>query len=164
MEARSSLVPIFILVLFILIVVGSCATNRMASTQQKPTIEDLIGTWVNEEMAWDKIDIKNDGTWLWYRYLTTENPVADTLILTDSWIGKDGIKYFKIHSIEWRGEVGEHAFIFMRLNELGSVIDWNVYHAPILEGKDYDAPDKYPTEINLQPSTGIIYKIYYRQE
>jgi len=164
MKVRTPLVSIIIFVLSIIIVVGSCATNRRASTQEKPTIDDLIGTWINEEMAWDKIVIKNDGTWLWYRYLTTEYPIADTLILTDSWIGKDGIKYFKIHSIERHGDVGIHAFIFMRLNETGTVIDWNVYHASTLEGKDYDAPDKYPTEIILKPSGGIIYKIYYRQE
>ena len=161
MKTRT-LVSILVLVLAVMIAFGICSTCKKTSTQENPTIMDIVGTWVNEEMTWDKIEIKPDGTTLWYINLADEHPEDETFILKDSWVGRDGYKYFKIHAIELFGEVGKHAFLFMRLNESETVLDWNAVIESSMKEISYDAPDKYPTEINpLGPS---VYRIYYRQE
>ncbi len=155
-----TLVSILILVLAVLIIAGSCATHKNVYAQEKPSVEDIAGTWVNTDMKTDKFIMKTDGTWVDYQYLTVDKPsYTGTFTIDDSWVDKKENKYFKIHSIMEEG-LGVHSFHVWKLNESGTTLEINSHTDHFYREGD---TKKYPAGINPHP-TDSYYRIYYRQE
>ena len=87
-----------ILILAVLGFVGNSITPKKAYAQEKPTIDDIVGTWVNEEMFWDKWIFNSDMTWEDYTYLDQKLPDGSgTFTIKDSWIDENGNKFFQVH-------------------------------------------------------------------
>ena len=144
----------------VLFIAESCATGKKIYAQEKPTIEDLAGTWVNTEMVFDKGVIKNDGTSEYYKYLTVDIPYpVFTYTIEDSWVDKKGNKFFKVFKIEVPGPI--HFFELVRINESGTVLEVNIIMDSLYKIGD-DISKKFPSEINPR-SFEDSYYIYYRQ-
>ena len=164
MKTRKLILSV-ILILAVLGFVGNSTTPKNAYAQEKPTIEDLVGTWVNEKSIQHvKWIIKPDGNVERYKYIDSKWPTHPfkILIIKDSWVDKDGNKYLKALCREVVGgePIGCYWFSLWRTNELGTVLEWNAIED--FEPRLDDVPEKYPTEIDPN-SYDFIYRIYYRQ-
>ena len=154
-----------VLIMAVLLIAGSYSTGKKAYAQDIPSIEDIVGTYVNEEMPREKVVIKSDGTFLHYIHITDPFP-SDTnnIIIKDSRVDKNGNKYYKnyitvyvLERLTW------HHFDLMRLNESGTVLEFNRKDSLEFNKSEYqDVPEVYPTEIDPN-SLDFYYRIYYRQ-
>ena len=154
-----------ILTLAVLGFVGNYITPKKAYAQEKPSIEDLVGTWINEEMTIEKIVIKSDGTFLRYMYADAKFPNHTNMItIKDSWVDEKGNKYYKIYAPGYKLErLDSHHFDLMRINESGTVLEMNRRDSLEFYKSEYqDVPEAYPTEIDPN-SYDFLYYIYYRQ-
>ena len=153
-----------ILILVVLGFVGNSITTKKAYAQEKPTIKDLVGTWINEEMMWDKLVVEPDGAWFYYKRTTDKFPRYEGMItFRDSWIDENGNKYIKTHTLGYVFEEPRfHFFDLNRLNKAGTVWEFNSYEDFEYRSEKDDVPEKYPTEIDPHP-TDSVYRIYYRQ-
>ena len=90
--------------------------------------------------------------------------MLEPFIIKDSWGDSNGNKYYKIHVIIWiKEEYGWRYFVLMRLNESGTVLEWNHHHRDVIRSEEEDdVPENYPTEIGPD-IFGSVYRIYYRQ-
>jgi hypothetical protein len=143
--------------------IGSCETTKRAHVAKE---EELYGTWVNEEMDFEKMVIQPDGTLLIYQY-SDINPNLPTFTfmntIKESWVDKNGKKYFKIHSLQYFLEEPRlHCFVLFRINESGTVLEVNYTQDYEYRSEEDDVPEKYPAEINPN-SLDFSYWIYYRQ-
>ncbi len=69
----------------VLIIAGSYTIGKNAYAQEKPSIEDIAGNWVNTEITMDKLIYETDGTWIHYMYLIVDLPTfGGTFIIEDS--------------------------------------------------------------------------------
>ncbi|UCB46444.1 MAG: M56 family metallopeptidase, partial [Spirochaetota bacterium] len=152
---------VVILVSAFIVLVGSCETSKKAHV----AIEEgeLYGSWVNEEMVFDKMVIHSDGTLLLTRFVDSNLPTYTFMITTkDSWSDKNGNKYFKSRITQYIDERPLcQSFILMRINEPGTVLELNInFDAGLYED---DIPENYPNEINPGSYDSDSYWMYYRQ-
>ena len=146
MRARTSFISIFILVLVVLIIIGSCATEKKAV---KAPIEPLYGTWTNPDYNTvtkiAKLIFKPDGTFIEYNHTDITmylGPYKYTI--AESWMDSDGNKYYKVDIA-----LGIRSWYELwRINETDTVLEF------------VRSNIECPTEIDLTDAT---YVIYYRQ-
>ncbi len=143
----------------VLIIAGNYAVGKKAYAQEKPTIEDIAGTWVNTEMTMDKIVYKTDATWSHYTYLTVDIPTFEgTFTIEDILVDKKGNKFFKV--IKKPSSINMYIFELVRINESGTVLELIVRDDFEYKSRD-DISEKFPSEINPRSLEGT-YLIMYR--
>ena len=158
MKTRA-LVSILILALAVVIIAGSCATEKKAYVAKEN--EELYGTWINEDynnttgiIRHYAKEIRNpDGTFaLYLNEFDTKPYMIGKSIITDSWTDSEGNIWFKeeyyIGAYFEGKKVSEY-----RLTKISN-------SGRTLEGVDNAAIAGYPTEID---PTNSWYHILYRQ-
>lgn len=150
-------------VILILIVLGIVGNYAIGTDEYVPTKNDVIyGTWVNEEMGYEKIIITTDSTRELYHYLNQKLPTAiDTFTIDDSWVDENGNKFFKVHLIP-KGKPEVYVYAIWKINKSGDVLELNRYIDWESRKGDPKDPKKYPAEVNPD-DLGSLYYIYYRQ-
>ena len=142
MKTRT-LIPILILVLAVLIIAGSCATDKMAS---KTSEEELVGTWINTEykdnkLCYAKIIIQSD---LYVReYYASKKNFLHIITIEEKWADSDENIWYKVI---WACE--NRYYTLIKLSESERILEKN------------DTTNDYPVEIDPSHSS---YRIYYRQ-
>ena len=143
-------ISILILVFTVLIIAGSCATEKKMIKGS----EELYGIWVNEDYAdvryWTTRVYKSDGEWETYvdvsrKTLSARGPYT----ITDKWKDSEGNIWYKMTFEEKIGAQLVTGFVLIRISNSGMIYESN-----------YDLR-KYPIEIDPIYST---YTILYRQE
>jgi hypothetical protein len=175
-------ISILILVSGILIVVGSCATKRMAVSHEDVT-QKIDGTWINPDYptggtyvdltqdATDTVDffhfqkfiLKTDDN-EWYFYQSLDDPMAfasGPYTIIDSWLDSKGNVYCQIF-LDRRGM--SKCFALVKVNESNTVLEQCYY---------YGGNNKYPEKIVTydiivddfrSSDVSMYYNIFYRQE
>ncbi len=144
-----SLVSILILVLAVLIIAGSCATEKKMIKES----DELYGTWVNEDYKRknndSKIIYKSEGIIERYIEVPEEYLQAQgTFFIKNKWEDTEGNIWYNAQcNWEW-GKQKFNEFYLIRLSKSGTIYE-EIYHSR-----------KYPTEID---SNDLTYRIYYRQ-
>jgi len=154
MKARA-LVSIVILVLAVLIIAGSCATNRKTYVSSDYVLKELTGTWYNEEYEnsphKSKVIVNPDGTKEAYK----------------KWVDTTRITHVEAKLIEfyekWTDTKGD---VWYQAQYLVEAWNWTMYELGKINntGKVWESVysiDEYPNEIDPENAN---YKIYYRQE
>ena len=145
MKART-LVSILILVLAVLIIAGSCVTEK----KMVKSGEELIGTWINEDVAVATRVYLPDGTYEQYTDVLRTSLEADgTFTIEDKWTDSQNNIFYKVKINYKIGTQEIIEFYLIKISDSG-----NTYE------RVYDSR-KFPTEINLMDGT---YRIRYRQE
>jgi len=151
MKTRTA-VSILILVLVVLIIAGSCATQKQAFVPK--TNEELYGTWVNTD--YDGVDQEqkfinyNWGYTEYFRLVTEQNAAArSTFYIMDKWTGSEGIIWYKV-TLQFRGSPNMRFYLVKINDNEGS---W----------EDVWSYKEFPSESDLTPEH-VPYGIWYRQE
>ena len=153
MKARTSLVSIFILVSSLLIVAGSCATQKQAYIP-KPN-EELYGTWVNTD--YDGVYDESPQKFIHYNWgytesfgrVTAQHPNFQRVFyIMDKWTDSEGIIWYKV-TWQLRGSPTMR-FYLVKINK--SEGSWE----EVWTYKDF------PSESDLTPEH-VEYGIWYRQ-
>ena len=153
MKTRTCVV-VLILVLAVMIVAGSCATEKQTVKVPK---EPFYGTWVNPDYddvyhKWSKHIKNHDGTFVMYVNITSTKPTTKgTIIITEKWSDHDGNFWYKTE--DYYGPYFEgkkvSSYSLCRINESGTILEY------VWSQVAYPA--------RLDPTDGS-YRIYYRQE
>ena len=151
MKTRT-IVSIFILVLAVMVIAGSCATQKQAYIP-KPN-EELYGTWVNT----DYDGVEEVQKFINYNWGYTESfeLVTDQYVgarsafyIMDKWTGSEGIIWYKV-TWQFRGSPNMR-FYLVKINDTEG--SWE----QVWSYKDF------PSESDLTPEH-VQYDIWYRQE
>ncbi len=148
MKTRT-LVSILILILSVLIIAGSCATEKKMVKKS----EELYGTWVNEDYAdvrhYTTLVFTSDGTYEFYTDASRKTlSMRGTHSITDKWTDSEGNFWYKATYEIKIATQPVSGFLLIKISNSGTTYEDNY---------DYR---KYPTEID--PIYGT-YSIYYRQ-
>ena len=153
MQTRT-FVLILILVLAVMIIAGSCATQKQAYI---PKInEELYGTWVNTD--YDGVYDESPQKFIHYNWGYTESfglvtaqypNIRRVFYIMDKWTDSEGIIWYKV-TWQLRGSPNMRFYIVKINVKEGSWED-------IWSYKDF------PSESDLTPEH-VKYEIYYRQE
>ena len=151
MKSRT-LVPILVLVLGILIIVGSCATRKIAISE-----EDLsnayTGTWINPEEDYRMVKMVYfpDGTWKRFRGIDSEYFACEGEdILIDKWKDSTGNIWFEAR---WQCFIhGYGGYLLAKISDSGNTLEL-LFTMQELRVEEWD-PDRFE----------YIYRIYFRQE
>ena len=147
MKTRT-LVSILILVLAVLIIAGSCATQKQAHIPKLN--EELYGTWINTDYDEQKF-IHYD--WGYYElfFLVTDQTanIRGTFYIMDKWVGSDGNLWYKVTG-QFKGTPNMR-FYLVKINENEGTRE------EVWDYKDF------PSESDLTPEH-VQYDIWYRQE
>ncbi len=149
MKTRT-LVLILILVSAVLIIAGSCATEKMTYISKE---FEIYGTWVNPDYnntdRWSKIVFYPDG--IDHCYMEDTSTVVglkEEFVITNKWIDSKG-NYF--YTMRFSPETDPYwVFCLLKISNSGRTLEW-----------DWSFDD-YPKEID--PEISGVYSIYYRQE
>ena len=150
MKSRT-LVSIVILVLAVLIIAGSCATQKQVYIPKSN--EELYGTWVNTDYGIKRSQKLINYTWGYTEsfWLVTDQYVNHpcTFYIMDKWSGSEGIIWYKV-TLQIKGNPSVRLYL-VKINEKEGSREqvWNY--------KDF------PSESDLTPEH-VQYGIYYRQE
>jgi hypothetical protein len=170
MKSRT-LLSILILVLAVLIIAGSCATQKKASYEKGfyiPTRDDVIhGIWINMDYSGDAFQCQKIvmSHWGYYEiYPLVENLTASqtgTFILVDKWIDTEGNTWYK----DYVRDASHVMFELDKISNNGTIWEY-VYYSQAFPTEDQMSPDgpsqDFPTEDQMNPD-GPNYHIYYRQ-
>jgi hypothetical protein len=170
MKTRT-LVSIFILVLVVVIIAGSCATQKKASYEKGfyiPTRDEVIhGIWINMDYSGDSAQAQKIvmSHWGHYEiYTLVKNLTANytgTFILVDKWIDPEGNTWYK----DYVRNASHVMFELDKISNNGTIWEYVYYSQahPTEDQKSTDGtPRGFPTEAQMNPG-GPHYHIYYRQ-
>ncbi len=149
MKTRT-LVSIFILVLAVLVIIGSCATDQIKHISKD---YEIYGTWVNpdynELFSEAKLAFSPDGNLRFYgKDISTDYEKAE-FIITNKWFDSKGnvwytYRYKLLFQSIW-------VYVLVKISDSGKTLEFA------------EAGSDYPTEINPENTT-YRYQILYRQE
>ena len=151
MKTRT-LVSILILVLAVLIIAASCATRKIAISDEELS-DAYTGTWINEEAGWGipKIVYFPDGTFKEYIGIDTERFVCagkDTII--DQWKDPKGNLFYEA---KWECFThGNAGYELVKISDSGNTLE-RLFTSHDLRVEEWD-----PDNIHYN------YRIWYRQE
>ncbi len=143
-------VSILILILAVLIIAGSCATDKMTYVSKE---YEIFGTWVNldyNNSSWAPKEVYYpDGRIHTYSSDTGSDVISeDEFVITSRWIDTNGDIWYTM-----RTRFGAFKLLWWyrlcKISDLGKTVEFN------------SSQDNYPNELN--PNGGL-YRIYYRQE
>ena len=149
MKART-LVSILILILAVLVIAGSCATNQMKHISKD---YEIYGTWVNPEynetFAEAKLAFSPDGKLRGYgKDISTDYEKAE-FIITNKWVDSKGIVWYTYRFKMLYGSIW--TYVLVKISDSGKALEFA------------EAGSDYPTEVN--PDNAMYrYQILYRQE
>jgi len=173
------LLSIFMIVVVIMFVVGSCATSKK-TVSQTDLVETLSGTWVNHDNPVVRERYK-DGFFHFQKVIRSTHKGVDyydaeveyyhavedsdfaghaQYTIKDSWVDRRGNTYCQVF-IQFY--TGSRVYALWKLDNTQNVFEENYY---------YWAPDEYPSKIikhdviedNRYPTGNLYYNIFYRQE
>ena len=167
-----TLVSILIIIMAVLIIAGSCDTQKKSTNEKGfyiPTRDDVIhGIWINMDYSGDsfqsqKIVMSHWGHWEIYPLVGNLTAVhTGTFILVDKWIDTEGNTWYK----DYVRDSWHVMFELDKISNNGTIWEYVYYDFPYLT-KDQMSPDDpsqdFPTEDQMNPD-GPNYHIYYRQE
>jgi hypothetical protein len=154
-------VSILILVLAVLSIAGSCATDKKMTMNYAK--EEICGTWSNPEYKksvgppWPKLVKYPDGTWIIYRIKgaweeeveTTEDGFVKGSVgkytIEDKWTDSDGTIWYKVIGT---GGLAATYYELYKISNSGKTMEW-IY-------SNYD----FPSEINPNHAR---YHLFYHQ-
>jgi hypothetical protein len=145
---------ILILVSALLIIVGSCATRKIAISDEDLT-KAYTGTWINKEYDASsfivaKIIYFPDGTWKRYKGVEDKYPFdKGENTITEKWIDSNGDIWFEC---TWESNIFGGGHQLTKISNSGNTLE----ELSILYGRRVEKWD--PNDLNYN------YKIYYRQE
>jgi hypothetical protein len=155
MKTRT-LLSTLIFVLAVMVIAGSCATQKKASYEKGfyiPTRDDVIhGIWINMDYSGDAFQAQKIvmSHWGYYEiYPLVENLTASstgTFILVDKWIDTEGNTWYK----DYVRNASRVMFELDKISNNGTIWEY-VYYS-----------QAFPTEEQMNPD-GPNYHIYYRQ-
>ena len=157
MKSRA-LILILTLVLFVLIVIGSCATRKIAISDED-LVKAYTGTWINEEYDGEedqgaKIVMFADGTWERYEHLDTDKyPVSiinkgrNTIL--DQWKDSEGNIWFES---SWECIHRAAGYQLTKISDSGNTLEM------LFTSYEHRVEEWDPDDIHYT------YRIYYRQE
>ena len=152
MKART-VVSILILLLVIMIVAGSCATDKLTTKQS----EILYGTWINEDYNGmheysAKLIFEPDSTLYMYYDMSNPKPSFEgRFVITQKWTDSEGYSWYKVEGyfgFHYEGKKANEYWL-IRIAKSGTNMEWSY------------TKDDYPNEINLNRGH---YRVLYRQE
>ena len=149
MQARTY-VSILVLVLAVLIIAGSCATQKQ--TYIPKTNEELYGTWVNTGYDSEEQKFINYNWGYTESFLQATDEYANlpaTFHIVDKWTDSEGIIWYKVNW-QFKGSPNMRFYLFKINEDEGS---WE----QIFSYKEF------PSESDLTPEHAL-YLIYYRQD
>jgi hypothetical protein len=142
-------ISILILVLAVLIIAGSCATDKMTYVSKE---YEAYGTWVNTDYnntdRFSKIEVYPNGIIHNYRKDTsTVIGIEWVFVITNKWIDSKGNIFYTMRirdetDIAW-------SFLLLKISNSGKTLEYD------------RSLDDYPKEID--PQISGMYSIYYRQ-
>ena len=149
MKARTY-VSIMILVLAVLIVVGSCATDKMAYISKD---YEIYGTWVNPDakpiVQKAKIVIHPNGKMELYPTITSASFGHNEFVITNKWADSEGNIWYSI--IFKVGTALDWWYMLNKMSNSGKTLEWSF------------SPADYPEVVDPKDSH-YTYWIFYRQE
>ena len=155
MKTRT-LLTISILVLVVLVIAGSCATSKKTHVSSDYVLNELVGTWYNEEYEDPSIEpapkvvINTDGTLDFFKEFAETSMISHTeaelIEFNDQWTDTKGNVWYKA---QFFVETWNYTYY-----ELGKISDEGQIWALVWSNTEY--PNKIDTE---SPN----YRIYYRK-
>ena len=137
-----------ILCLAVLIILGSCATDKMAYISKD---YEIYGTWVNPDaklvIQAGKVVIHTNGKAEWYPTITSTVFEPREFIITNKWTDSTGnIWYTLIY--EWGdiGEISGREYVLAKISDSGKTLE--------ISGSNSD----YPKEIDPSAEYHIVYR------
>ncbi len=150
-------VSIFVLVVAVLIIVGSCATKKKTYISSDYVFKELSGIWYNEEYenpaitAWPKYIVRSDGSFEELKeFVGSSVPnrrPGKYISITEAWTdAKGNIWYQAKAKMDWMDQ--QFYYEIGKISNAGEVFEsvWSYID--------------FPSEID---SENLLYEIYYRQ-
>ena len=136
-----------VFVLAVLIIAGSCATDKMAYISKD---YEIYGTWVNPDanpvLQRGKIVIHPNGKMEWYHIITSTSFTSAEFVITNKWIDSTGNIWYTL--IRDAGEIAGQDYGLCKISDSGKILEMSFNRAD------------YPNEID--PKYTVHY-ILYRQ-
>jgi len=135
-----------ILCLAALIILGSCATDKMAHISKG---YEIYGTWVNPDALseFKKVVFHTNGKTEWYAFITSASFVSAEFVITNKWADSTGNVWYSL--IRDAGEIGGQDYGLCKISDSGKTLELSLNRAD------------YPNEIDPAHTE---YYILYRQE
>ncbi len=145
------LVSILLFILAVLIIAGSCATEKMAYVSKE---YEFYGTWVNPDYTYadkssSRIIINPNGKMEWY-YIVAETTAvySGEFVITNKWTDSKGNIWY---SIIWKSDDSKYwTYALGKISNSGKTLEY------------VKSPNDYPKEIDPNDPRAY-YRIYYRQ-
>ena len=160
MKTRTTVLISF-LVFGVLIVAGSCATRKIAISDEELS-NAYTSTWINEEYEdnpniWAKIVLFSDGTWESYEHLDIDKyPLARNAhgknIILDKWRDSEGNIFFEC-IWERTDESPRTGYMLVKLSGSGNTMEELYTYNESVRVESWD-----PENLRFN------YRIYYRQK
>lgn len=144
-----ALVSILIMIFVLLIIAGSCATEKMTYISKD---FEIYGIWINPDYnntdRMSKIVFHPNGKDYLYREdISTVVAIEEDFVITNKWIDSKGNLFY---TMRFSPETDPYwLFCLLKISNSGKTLEYDWSY------------DDYPTEIDPQQSG--VYSIYYRQ-
>jgi hypothetical protein len=144
-------VSILTFVFAVLIIAGSCATRKIAISDEELS-DAYTGTWINEEAGWGtpKRVFFPDGTWKEYIGIDTERAFCESEdIIIDKWKDSKGNIFFES---SWECLIhGDSGYQLVKISDSGNTLEL-LFTTHELRVEEWDPDSIFST-----------YRIWYRQ-
>jgi hypothetical protein len=143
-----------ILVLTVLVIAGSCATRKLAVSEDD-FINAYTGTWFNPERSgvgydFQKLIVHTDGTWDIYSSDEVKQRMGyGDFTLVESWEDTEGTLWFRLSKVS---DTGDPIFEYGKISNSGKTLEF-LFVAGTETVKKWEPDNPY-----------YEYRIYYRQE
>ena len=143
-----TLVLFSILCLAALIILGSCATDKMAYISKD---YEIYGTWVNPDVEAmiqaEKVVFHTNGKTEWYVFITSASLTPAEFVITNKWTDSTGNVWYTL--IRDAGDITGQDYGLCKISDSGKILEMSFARAD------------YPNEIDPKYTE---YTILYRQE
>ena len=139
---------ILTLIIVVLNIAGSCATDKMSYISKD---YEIYGTWVNPDakliVQWGKVVFHPNGKSEWYRTIAGTSFAPGEYVITNKWIDSTGNIWYTLIR-EWGdiGEVSGRRYVLAKISDSGKMLELSVNN------------DDYPKEINSYGEYHILYR------
>jgi len=143
-------ISILILVLAVLIIAGSCATRKIAISDEELS-NAYVGAWINPDATYyQKFEFLSDRKWQeYYRLVSDSVSEYGEHTIIDQWKDKDGNIFFESKFKTVRS--GVSGFFLVKTNNSENTLEMLIEYG------------EYRIE-TWDPDSVFAYRIYYRQE
>ena len=135
-----------VLIMAVLIIAGSCATDKMAYISKD---YEIYGTWVNPDAKPtqdQKVVIHTNGKSVWYPVITNKSFWSAEFVITNKWTDSTGYVWYTL--IRDAGEITGQDYGLCKISDSGKILEMSFNRAD------------YPKEIDPSHTE---YHIVYRQ-